>query len=175
MDAEHYFITPLADELIKEEGLEFIFEGGGTLKVHDHANGYVTNALNIGLIQTTVYSGDMVFGDNDSQIIFSNGGNDIVHGGGSVDWFVMFYDQNHSDADYSLTLMDYEESEFVSVFEFGIVDESQLQTRHVVDESGDAFTVVSILTDLYQDDTFIRLDGTLGIFCNRFSCRIRAE
>ncbi|MDC1118924.1 hypothetical protein OAT77_08090, partial [Alphaproteobacteria bacterium] len=170
--AGDYFDTEWSGKLDSSDGLIFEFADGG-VNIKDTANGYSSRADNVSFVTTSSYSNDIVYGDVASNLIMASGGKDTVYGGLGDDWFAIDFDDedngNSLPLNYNLHIKDYQSGEEISFLDFGIRDQSAINSSVIYDEESNAQTIFSIDTDLYGGSQILTVDGVWSISDSLFS------
>ncbi|MDB2528891.1 hypothetical protein N9X93_05440, partial [Alphaproteobacteria bacterium] len=161
LNASNYWENPMADSLLKTGDFDITFNGDGAVTFSDNANGFITDAQNISLVQTVVGAKTQVTGDPSSNIIVSGGGIVDIWAGSGVDSFIITTDVDPMiSPQLSMLIHDYEEGEVIRILDTGVATADDFSSTIVSHDDGVSYqTEVVFNTGYHSYGSTITLDG----------------
>ena len=176
LDNQHYFQYADYLGLDISGGLEINWLEGGSVRILDRTNGYMSDAENIHQVQTSEFSNDVVRGDSEDNSFYSYGGTDTFYADGKDDFSISYSDKiDESGLEHKIIIEDYQSGERISIKKFGFSSDFNNEGSVRFDaETG--YTIVSrmhdenYLQDIVNikgfwdvDSAYLSDDGTLHI------------
>ncbi|MDA8730685.1 hypothetical protein N9N21_07540, partial [Alphaproteobacteria bacterium] len=161
LNASEYWTNPMADGLLKNGDFDITFNGDGAVTFSDNANGFVTAAENVSLVQTVVGAETQVYGDSESNIIVSGGGVVDIWAGRGVDSFIITTDIDPMiSPQLSMLIHDYEEGEIIRILDTGVATADDFYSVIASNDNGGSYqTEVYFNTQHHSYGSSILLDG----------------
>ena len=161
LNASNYWENPMADSLLKTGDFDITFNGDGAVTFSDNANGFITDAQNISVVQTVVGAKTQVTGDSSSNIIVSGGGTVDIWAGSGVDSFIITTDIDPMiSPQLSMLIHDYEEGEVIRILDTGIATADDFSSTIVSYDDGASYqTEVRFNTGYHTYGSTITLNG----------------